>query len=64
MGGWGLVGIEDLLIGVACAGLFAGLPAPTGSPQILKLCGACGSGQAREEAGTGKHCLRPEKCLS
>ncbi|PTU49288.1 hypothetical protein DBB42_26155 [Pseudomonas plecoglossicida] len=26
------------------------MPAPTGSPQALKLCSTCGSGQARERA--------------
>ncbi|RFP98331.1 hypothetical protein D0O09_28800 [Pseudomonas putida] len=38
----------------ACADLFAGLPAPTGPHRSQGLCCTCGSGQAREEAGTGK----------
>ncbi|PPB18105.1 hypothetical protein EGJ22_25735 [Pseudomonas sp. p99-361] len=37
---------------VATTGLFAGLPAPTGSPHILMLWSTCGSGQAREWAAT------------
>ncbi|RCL29371.1 hypothetical protein C6A77_01405 [Pseudomonas sp. AFG_SD02_1510_Pfu_092] len=37
----------------ACTGPFAGLPAPTGIAQASSLCTTCGSGQAREEAGTG-----------
>ncbi|RFQ00180.1 hypothetical protein D0O09_19275 [Pseudomonas putida] len=46
--------IRDLAIFfVACAGLFAGLPAPTGTAQCSNLQRSCGSGQAREEAGAG-----------
>ncbi len=37
---------------IACAGLFAGMPAPTASPQSLKNPHSCGSGRARERAGT------------
>ncbi|MPS36203.1 MAG: hypothetical protein E2593_13035 [Stenotrophomonas sp.] len=38
----------------ACTGPFAGAPAPTGSPQARALHRTCGSGHAREEAGTGR----------
>ncbi|AHZ77700.1 hypothetical protein DW66_3192 [Pseudomonas putida] len=38
---------------VGLAGLFAGKPAPTGTAQVPVLCGPCGSGFTREEAGTG-----------
>ncbi|AYG45859.1 hypothetical protein DV532_16805 [Pseudomonas sp. Leaf58] len=38
---------------VACAGPIAGKPAPTGGRRSQSLCSACGSGHAREEAGTG-----------
>ncbi|RFQ04662.1 hypothetical protein D0O09_05625 [Pseudomonas putida] len=38
----------------ACTGPFAGLPAPTGLRRSRELCSTCGSGQAREEAGTGQ----------
>ncbi|MDH4843059.1 hypothetical protein E8E78_04835 [Pseudomonas sp. BN505] len=41
-------------ISFSCCGPFAGAPAPTGISQGLGLCSTCGSGHAREEAGTAK----------
>ncbi|PKI20247.1 hypothetical protein CXB65_17145 [Pseudomonas monteilii] len=38
---------------VGRTGLFAGKPAPTGRAQCPNLSRSCGSGLAREEAGTG-----------
>ncbi|QKL00132.1 hypothetical protein GEV39_01325 [Pseudomonas sp. NY5710] len=38
---------------VACAGPFAGMPAPTGLALPSGLCLTCGSGRTREKAGTG-----------
>ncbi|MNC37378.1 hypothetical protein D3C75_859380 [compost metagenome] len=43
----------------ACAGLFAGMPAPTGKSPAPSQCCTCGSGRAREEAGTAMHELLP-----
>ncbi|AXQ47346.1 hypothetical protein DZC31_07855 [Stenotrophomonas rhizophila] len=43
---------------VACSGLFAGLPAPTGIRQRLRLVLSCGSGRAREEASKGENYSR------
>ncbi|PMY78311.1 hypothetical protein C1X72_26110 [Pseudomonas sp. FW306-2-2C-D06B] len=37
----------------ACTGPFAGTPAPTDTMQFSGLWWSCGSGRAREEAGTG-----------
>ncbi|MDH4847195.1 hypothetical protein E8E78_26360 [Pseudomonas sp. BN505] len=45
--------VAELGFSVACAGPFAGLPAPPGSPQARAIWVTCGSGQAREGAGTG-----------
>ncbi|HBK50529.1 MAG TPA: hypothetical protein DDZ74_14810 [Pseudomonas sp.] len=45
-------------------GLFAGTPAPTGGAQCLGLRPFCGSGRAREEAGTGHNqaqCCSPAR---
>jgi len=38
---------------LTCADLFAGKPAPTGSPQVWREWVSCGSGFTREEAITG-----------
>ncbi|RCL28873.1 hypothetical protein C6A77_04590 [Pseudomonas sp. AFG_SD02_1510_Pfu_092] len=45
--GW-LRGIDS-----TCSGLFAGKPAPTGICKCSSVLHTCGSGRAREEAGTG-----------
>ncbi|RCL29094.1 hypothetical protein C6A77_03285 [Pseudomonas sp. AFG_SD02_1510_Pfu_092] len=47
-------GTRNSQVLVARTGLFAGLPAPTGITQNSSLWRSCGSGQAREEAGTAK----------
>ncbi|RII80440.1 hypothetical protein D0894_02140 [Pseudomonas monteilii] len=45
----------------ACTGLFAGKPAPTGIAHALNVRSPCGSGLAREEAGTSNLALKPPR---